>query len=433
MTSGQVAGPTPVGPVTADSGAGDDPGFRDRLDRLYRDSAPRLLGLLVARCRDFDRAEEALAESFTAAQTTWPDHGWPDNAEAWLFRTAVHVDLDRRKHGVVHTRLESFVADAMYAEDSESRELPPDQRLAMFFLCAHPSISTDTQALLILRYCALVPTADIAAAFLLDVDTTTRRLHRAKSKLESTGVSFDTPDRADWPTRLPPVLAALEVLYDQSWSDIGGGHDTVALARDALHLVVALIDLMPDEPEVLGLASLLCFCESRRSARLDAQGQWVPLDEQDCALWSMDLIRRGADYLHRATRCRRPGPYQWRAMIHAAHARRRELGYTPWPQIVAAYRSLAALGDDPMVQMNLALAEAHAGDLASGWSRFEAIDPAPLRHFAPFLLAEAELLWLRGEHERACAALRHTLVLPGGQAELAYLRRKLDRWQSRST
>lgn len=401
---------------------------RSRLDRLYRDCAPRLLGMLVARCQAFDRAEDALADAFAAAHRTWPEQGWPEQPEAWLFRVAVHADRDRRKHAAIAARSADWVAEALVVPGDEAGAIAPDQRLAMFFLCAHPSLGTDTQALLMLRYCALVPTADIARAFLMDADTTTRRLHRAKAKLEQAGVSFDTPDRADWPNRLPPVLAALEVLYDQSWADIGGGREAEALARDALHLAGTLVTLMPDEPEVLGLAALLHFCESRRAARINPEGRMVPLDDQDTSLWSPALIAIGADLLYRASKLRRPGPWQWRAAIHAAHARRKVLGHTPWPEVLQAYRCLESLDDGPMLQINLALAEARAGNLGAARERFARIDRAPLQHHRGFLLAEAELAWMQGDAGRALAALAHAEVLPGGSAETAFIADKRTAW-----
>ena len=406
--------------------------FRERIDQLHRQSAARVLGLLVARFRQFDRAEDALAEAFEQAVRVWPEQGWPNQPEAWLYQVAVRAELDRQKHRAVHQRLAPILQRDDAVEHDESI-IEPDQRLAMFFLCAHPSLSVDTQALLILRYCALVPTANIAQAFVLDVETTTRRLHRAKTKLELAGVSFAAPDRVDWAYRLPPVLAALEVLFDQSYADLGGGREAESLARDAMQLTLTLIELMPDEPEVLGLASLMCFCESRRPARLDDSGHMVSLDEQDTTRWHTSLIRRGAQYLKRASTFGKPGPYQWRAAIHAAHARRLELGETPWADIVQGYRMLAVLDDSPMVQINLALAEARINQHEQAWLRFQAIDGKPLRHFRPYVLAEAELLWGRGERAIACERLAHAAVLPGGRAETAFINAKLAHWRQSTT
>lgn len=401
----------------------------DPLATLYEQAAPKLIAQLIARLRHFERAEDALAEAFAKASAQWPTQGWPEQPEAWLLRTAINHDLDQIKHRRVTEKFAGALAEHETARQEEEGTKARIDRLALFFLCAHPSLSPDTQAMLMLRYCALVPPAGIARAFLLDADTLTRRLTRAKQKLENAGVSFELPDRRSWPDRLPPILATIEVLYDQSYADLSGGNEVEALARDAFQLTHQLLELIPDSAELWGLAALLCFAESRRPARLDHDGAMIPLSEQDPSRWNHALIRRGARYLLRAAKMKQPGPYQWRASISAAHARRLELGYTPWPDVLKGYEALAAFDATPIVIINWAIAEASAGLLHDAWQKLKTIEPSAIDVSATYHLARAEIQWSRGERSNAIADLITALRHQSGAAERTFLQNKLRVWQ----
>ncbi|AVP99118.1 hypothetical protein C7S18_18940 [Ahniella affigens] len=402
----------------------------DPIATLYEQSAAKLIAQLIARLHHFERAEDALAESFAKAAALWPVDGWPAQPEAWLLRTALNHDLDQIKHQRVTERFANALVEHERAHRNDDAISGKSDRLALFFLCAHPSLSPDTQAMLMLRYCALVPPAGIARAFQLDTDTLTRRLSRAKHKLEHAGVSFQLPDQACWPDRLPVVLAALEVLYDQSYADLAGGKEIEALARDAFQLTHQLLNLIPDAAELWGFAAMLCFAESRRPARLDDDGTMIPLSEQDPKRWNQALIRRGARYLLRAAKMKQPGPYQWRASISAAYARRLELGYTPWRDVLHGYEALAALSDTPMLQINLALAEAATGQLQQAWDRLEQLDKSLVDHNQAYCLARAELLHLRGAFEDAKALLQRAKMQSRGAAERRFIEKKYRAWHA---
>lgn len=405
----------------------------DPLATLYEQAAPKLIAQLIARLRHFERAEDALAEAFAKASAQWPVQGWPEQPEAWLLRTAINHDLDQIKHRRVTEKFADELTEfERLCRDDEPAHTNAD-RLALFFLCAHPSLSPDTQAMLMLRYCALVPPTGIARAFQLDPETLTRRLTRAKLKLEHAGVSFQLPDRTKWPERLPPILAAIEVLYDQSYADVAGGKEIEALARDALQLIHQLLSLIPDNAELWGLAALLCFAESRRPARLDDDGAMVPLSEQDPTRWNHALIRRGARYLLRAAKLKQPGAYQLRACISAAHARRLELGTTPWPDILSAYEALATFADAPIVQINWALAEAANGQIESACYRLERLDGDALSQNQSYCLARAELSKLCGNKKDASKYLDRAYAQTSGVAERLFIEKKQREWESLDT
>jgi predicted RNA polymerase sigma factor len=210
------------------------------------------------------------------------------------------------------------------------------------FLCAHPALNPDAQVALMLRFCGGVPVSEIARWFYQPFDTVQKRLHRAKDKLASSGAAFDLPPLSAWPDRLPSVLSALEIIYDQSYSNVGGGVEVDGCAREAEQLALQLCDQLLDA-EALGLAALILLAESRRAARLDQRGAMIPLDQQDTTLWDASKIRLAARLLRRASSLQNVGRYQIRAMISAQHARRAELGKIPWSEIMSLYQALIAV------------------------------------------------------------------------------------------
>jgi RNA polymerase sigma-70 factor, ECF subfamily len=405
--------------------------FNQNFSQLYQDYAPRLLGALVSHLHQLDAAEDAMADAFMKANMHWQKQGWPNNPKAWLYRVALHAAYDRQKQSHVRNTNALDIDNISFDNnsDGDSDLLAPDQRLQMFFLCAHPSLSVDTQALLMLRYCALLSTDVIAKAFLLDADSLSKRLQRAKHKLQNSGIAFEMPDKSLWPERLNAVLAALEVLYDQSYADVAGGTAAESLARDAIQLATSLTQLLANEPEAKALLSIMLFCESRRAARIDANGCMIVLSDQDTDKWSMQHITHAAHYLQQSTAIGTPGPMQIRAAIHAAHARKKTLGYTPWNDIILLYQALQHFDDGALVTINLATAYAHAGNIATAWKLLCELDQSELKFLPAYHLAIADLQWRREQHHDAIASMQHALTITFGQAERCYLQERLQSWQ----
>jgi RNA polymerase sigma-70 factor, ECF subfamily len=407
-------------------------GFNDELAQIYQDYAPRLLGALVSHLHQWDVAEEAMAEAFAKAAEQWVKDGVPEHPKAWLYRVAVHTVYDKQKHRQIQDKYLYEVSAAMLDTDNDSALLAPDQRLHMFFLCAHPSLSVDTQAVLILRYCALLPTEKIARAFLVDQDALSKRLQRAKNKLQESGIDYDLPDTSVWPERLQSVLAALEVLYDQSYADLLGGAEIEALARDAIQLTQCLVGLLPNEPEVKALLSLMLFSESRRPARVDSEGCMIPLDQQDTRLWNMDLIAQAAKQLKHSVTIKQPGPLQIRAAIHAAHAHKKETGMTVWKDIIHLYQSLLQFDNSALVHINLAMAYAQDHQTDQAWKIINALDANELKYLPAYHLAIADLYARDRQLAKAMDVIQHAITMTVGAAEGNYLRRRLEDWKRSS-
>jgi RNA polymerase sigma-70 factor, ECF subfamily len=403
--------------------------FNQNFSQLYQDYAPRLLGALVSHLHQLDAAEDAMADAFMKANMHWQKQGWPNNPKAWLYRVAVHAAYDRKRQSHVQNTDMLDIDSIVFDMDSDSDLLAPDQRLQIFFLCAHPSLSVDTQALLMLRYCALLPTDVIAKAFLLDADSLSKRLQRAKHKLQNSGIAFEMPDKRLWPERLNAVLAALEVLYDQSYADVAGGTAAESLARDAIQLATSLIQLLPNEPEAKALLSIMLFCESRRAARIDANGCMIALSDQDTNKWSMEHIAHAAHYLQQSTATGKPGAMQIRAAIHAAHARKKNLCYIPWDDIISLYQALQHFDGGALVTINLATAYAQTGNTAIAWKLLCELDQSELKFLPAYHLAIADLQWRREQRHDAIASMQHALTITFGQAERCYLQQRLQNWQ----
>jgi RNA polymerase sigma-70 factor, ECF subfamily len=408
--------------------------YQTRLSASYQKVAPAVFAALLAKFRDFASAEDALADAALAATEQWRKE-WPADPAAWLYQVAVRRCLDRIKHGHVvraHLDLEQQRADSNALEIyAVTPEIDAQQRLALFFLCAHPSLSPDTQALMMLRYCAQLPSAVIAKAFLSDPESLTKRLNRARSKLEQSGASFALPSPDQLNERLPAVLTALEVLYDQSYADIAGGREVEALARDAMQLSQVLLRLLPTQPDVYALAAIFCFCESRRPARVDRDGVMVPLDQQDVRLWDRRFIAEGSALLQQAMHGVGVSSWAIRAMIHALHAKRQVAEAPAWLEISQLYQALVKIDDSALGQINYAIALARTAELSHAQQVFSAIDSRMCQWLVAYQLAKAELHELVGEFDSAASHFRLALQLDLGRAERAFVEQRLQRVENR--
>jgi len=347
--------------MTADSDA------RAVAEAVARRSYGKLVAFLSARSRNVAAAEDALADAFARALTEWPLRGAPDRPEAWLMTVAKRrlIDASRRKRtaddAVEHLRL---LAD----EAGGDAEAIPDERLALMFACAHPAIDPGVRAPLILQTVLGFDAATIASAFLVAPATMGQRLSRAKAKIRHAGVPFRIPDRNEAPERLEATLDAIYAAFSEGWTDPAGADARRRnLAGEAIWLGRLVMSLAPEEPEALGLVALMLHAEARRGARRDRAGEFVPLAEQDPALWNDAMIAEAETLLAKASRMAGAvGRYQLEAAVQSAHAIRRRAGTADWRAIAAIYDALVAMTGSPVVAINRAVAISHRDGASEG-------------------------------------------------------------------
>lgn len=385
---------------------------RAAAERAARQSYGRLLALLSARTRDIAAAEDALSEAFRSALESWSETGAPDRPEAWLLTVARRRLVDEsRRHGVRDVVAEEIirVSDTVLGSASENPALP-DERLSLLFACAHEAIDPRARTPLMLQTVIGMGAEAIAAAFLVSPRAMGQRLVRAKRKLKLAGIRFAVPDRALWPQKVASVLDAVYVAYNAGWAGSGDA-GTPELAQDAVWLGSLVANQLADAPEAHGLVALMLYCEARRGARFDAAGRYVPLSEQDPALWSTELIARAEQALRRAVAHGQPGRYQIEASIQAAHAERARSGVTPWPAIVGFYDILIRVAPTVGALVSHAAAVAKLRGAACGLAALAQIPPDAVRSYQSFWAVKAHLLTEAGEPALAADAFRRAIAL----------------------
>lgn len=391
---------------------------------------PAVVAALAARFRDLDLAEDGFADAVELAMRHFVDLRPPGNLGGWLHVTARRRIIDRLRR---EARLAELIA--AQPEEAEGEDMPivslfdeqiPDERLRLIFICCHPAIAPEARAALTLRVVCGVPTDRIAAAFLMAPPAMFQRLTRAKAKIREAGVPFETPPPHLWTERLQSVLATLEIGYALAFQDAAGSEPTADLGPEVLRLTDMLADLLPDDPEVLGLAALVQLGEARRAARVDAAGRMIPLSEQDCGLWDDRLIASAARAMQRAAALGRSGPYQLMAAIHLTHARRKAEGRTDWAAILKLYDLLAALRPGPVTAINRAIALVRVEGAEAGLAALDAMAGEKVERYRPWHAARAHLLAQTGDREGAEAAYRSALALSPARAERLFLEAKLQ-------
>ncbi|MBN9009585.1 MAG: RNA polymerase subunit sigma-70, partial [Rhizobiales bacterium] len=329
---------------------GDGPDARTTAEAVARRSYGKLVAFLASRTRDVAAAEDALADAFAAALADWPANGVPDNPEGWLVTAARRRSIDAaRRHrtaeaGEMHLTLLAEELEEAMAETASV----PDERLRLMFACAHPAIDAAIRAPLILQAVLGFDAAAIGSAFLVAPATMGQRLVRAKARIREAGIPFRVPDADELGPRLEAVLDAIYAAFAEGWTDAAGTEARRRnLADEAIWLGRLVTQLLPDEPEALGLLALMLHAEARRAARRDAGGAYVPLSAQDTARWNDALIDEAERLLHRAAEMGRIGRYQVEAAIQSAHVVRRRTGSSDWRAIVTLYDALLALTGSP--------------------------------------------------------------------------------------
>ena len=401
---------------------------RDTAEDVARRSYGKLVAYLSARTRDVAGAEDALADAFAAALTDWRANGIPDNPEAWLVAVARRRAIDaarRQRTGIAaedHIRL---MAQGLEATAAETMDIP-DQRLALMFACAHPAIEPSIRAPLILQTNLGFDAATIASAFLVAPATMGQRLSRAKGKIRQAGVPFRVPERTDLHERLDAVLAAIYASFAEGWSDPAGSQARRRnLAEEGIWLGRLVVSLLPDEAEALGLLALMLHAEARRGARRNADGDYVPLAEQDPDLWDADLIDEAETLLHRASRMGEIGRYQLEAAVQSAHGARRLTGAADWDAIETLYDALLAMTGSPVVAINRAVAVAETRGPAAGLATLDGLaDDTRLAEYQPYWAARAGLLARTGDTQAAGAAYERAIGLESDPAVRRFLQRE---------
>jgi len=399
---------------------------RETAEAVARRSYGKLVAFLAPRTHDVAAAEDALANAFAAALSDWPISGVPRNPEGWLITAARRklIDAARKRQ----TRELAVDHLNLMAEELESAATPeiPDQRLALMFACAHPAVDPAARAPLILQTVLGFDAATIASAFLVSPESMSQRLVRAKAKIKHAGIPFRLPEPDDLRERLDAVLEAIYATYAEGWLDPAGTESRRRnLAEEGLWLGRLVASLLPDEPEALGLLALMLHAEARRAARRYADGQFVPLSEQDTRLWDSALIDEAEALLHRASRRNAIGRFQLEAAVQSVHAARRLSGQTDWAAIERLYDALLALTASPVVAINRAVAITELRGAAHGMIELDRL-AADKRtaDYQPYWAARAELLARSGDITRADEAFERAIGLESDPAIRHFLQRR---------
>jgi RNA polymerase sigma-70 factor (ECF subfamily) len=399
---------------------------RRTADAVARRSYGKLVAFLSARTRDVAAAEDALSEAFASALAVWPEQGCPSNPEAWLLTVARRKSIDavrrRQSREAVAAQLQLLAEGLAWVAEADI----PDHRLALMFACAHPAIEAGIHAPLILQVVLGLDAKTIASAFLASPAAMGKRLVRAKEKIRQAGIPFSIPGREELPDRLDAVLEAIYAAFAEGWSDPGGSDAARRdLADEAVFLARLVCELLPREPEALGLLALLLHAEARRHARRTAAGEYVPLAGQDPASWDWPMIAEAEALLQRASALHVIGRYQLEGALQSAHMHRCRTGCSNWREVVQLYDALFALTGSPVVVINRALALAELdGPAAALESLRQIAADGCLTAYQPYWAAQAELLSRTGAHGEARRAYEMAIGLERDPAVRRFLQQR---------
>jgi RNA polymerase sigma-70 factor (ECF subfamily) len=392
-----------------------------RAEAAARASYGRLLAVLAARSRDIAASEDALSDAFVAALRTWPDSGVPVNPEAWLLTVARNGLRNAARHRGVMAAAGPDLA-LLYDEAAPETQALPDDRLKLLFVCAHPAIDEAVRTPLMLQTVLGLDAVQISRAFLVAPATMGQRLVRAKAKIKEARLRFELPSTEDMPERLNDVLNAIYAAYGASWDGVAGGEAGPGdLAAEAIFLCRLVVGLLPHEPEARGLLALMLFCESRRAARRDAQGHFVPLKRQDARLWSRDMIIEAEGHLTTAARAGVFGRFQCEAAIQSVHAQTPITGRTHHEALATLYRLLVERCPSVGARVCQAAAMTEAGSPAQALAALAQIEPADVKGYQPYWVTLAHARYAAGDIAEAARAMQKAVDLTEDAAIRAFL------------
>jgi RNA polymerase sigma-70 factor (ECF subfamily) len=400
--------------------------------QTFQEERAAVLATLIRHVGDIQLAEDAVQDAFTAALTSWRRDGVPANPGAWITVAARRRAIDRlRRNRSLSDRAERLAGllqlDAQEHSPVSDEGAIGDDRLRLVFTCCHPALELPARVALTLRALGGLTTGEIARAFLVAEPTMGKRIVRAKRKIADAHIPYRVPPDEELPDRLRGVLRVVYLIFNEGYAATEGDRLVRgALCNEAIRLGLLLSKLMPDEPEVWGLLALMLLHDARRAARIDAQGRYVALEEQDRTLWDEARIREGLRALERSVRLRRPGEYQLQAAITALHIQSSDAADTDWSQIAELYGALVKLNPSPVVELNRAAAVGFASGAGAGLELLEPLlgDPA-LERYQPLHATHAELLRRAGESERAAQAYELAIALSANAVERVELERRL--------